>query len=185
LPAVRLVPPVVIVALAGPDLAAGRFLAVVVRVVVRVAALAVDVFSLPAPFDAATGLAADMVLAAAVSALDAVLIALVAAFIACSAVDMVLADEVALVAAVVILVAAEVTFAAAEDTVRAAVAWVTPALAGDFARVAEVRLVLVRDLVLAVVRVVARLRDFAGAVPAGLRRAVLRAAVCTGIDLPP
>jgi hypothetical protein len=53
-------------------------------------------------------------------------------------------------------------------------------LAGD--RLAAVRLELVPVLGRVVVRVVARLRD---PVPAGLRRAVLRAAVCTGIDLPP
>jgi hypothetical protein len=206
-------PPVIRAPLAAVDFAPGRFLAVVVRLAV----LPIEVFRPPAPFDAATTFAADMVLAAAVSALDAVLMALVAAFIACSAVDMVLADEVALVAALVILVAAEVTFAAAEDTVRAAAAWVIPARDGDGVRVAEARLVpvaearralavparrtlivparrvpvaevrrvAVPDLDLAVVRVAALLRDLAGPVPAALRRAVLRAAVCTGIDLPP
>ncbi|HEY5988958.1 MAG TPA: hypothetical protein VIV12_21640, partial [Streptosporangiaceae bacterium] len=112
------VAPVVRVALAVVDFPPDRVLAVVARLAV----LAIEVFSLPAPFDAATGFATDMVLAAAVSALEALLMALVAAFIACRAVDMVLADEVALVAALVILVAAEVTFAAAEDTVRAAAA---------------------------------------------------------------
>jgi hypothetical protein len=206
-------PPVVRAPLAVVDFAPGRAMAVVARL----AAFPIEVLRPPAPFDAATGFAADMVLAAAVSALDAALIALVAAFIACSAVDMVLADEVALVAALVILVAAEVTFAAAEDTVRAAAAWVIPARDGDWARaaetrrapvaearralvvparralvvparrglVAEVRRIVVPDLDLAVVRLAALLRDLAGPVPAALRRAVLRAAVCTGIDLPP
>ena len=77
---------------------------------------------------AATGLAVDMVLAAAVSAFAAVVMALVAVFIACIADDMVLADVVALVAAAVILVAADVTLVAAEETVRAAEAGVAPLL---------------------------------------------------------
>ena len=69
----------------------------------------------------AAGLADDMVLAAAVSALAAVVMALVAVFIACIADDIVLADAVALVAAAVILLAADVTLVAADDTVLAAV----------------------------------------------------------------
>ncbi len=85
---------------------------------------------------AAVGLAADIVLAAAVSALAAVVMALVAVFIACMADDMVLADAVALVAAAVILLAADVTFVAADETVLAATAGV-----------AEVRLVVPRRAV--------------------------------------
>jgi hypothetical protein len=69
---------------------------------------------------AATGFAADMVFAAAVSAFAAVVMALVAVFIACMAEDIVLADDVALVAAAVIFVAADVTLVAADDTVLAA-----------------------------------------------------------------
>jgi hypothetical protein len=128
--AARLVPPVFLaVVLAVLALLAGRFFAVVVRLAVF------EVLSVPVPFAAAIGFTADIVLAAAVSALEAVLMALVAAFIACNAVDMVLADDVALVAALVILVAAELTFAAAEDTVRAAAACVIPVLDGEAARV--------------------------------------------------
>jgi hypothetical protein len=82
---------------------------------------------------AAAGLAADIVLAAAVRAFAAVVMALVAVFIACMADDIVLADAFALVAAAVILLAAEVTLVAADDTVLAATAGV-----------AEVRLVVVR-----------------------------------------
>jgi len=85
-----------------------------------VVALAVPVLDDAVPDAAAAGLAEDIVLAAALSALAAVVMALVAVFMACIAVDIVLADVVALVAAAVILVAAEVTFVAADDTVRAA-----------------------------------------------------------------
>lgn len=68
-----------------------------------------------------------------------------------------------------------------------------PAAAARRVLVAEVRRVLVAEergalipgLDLAVARMPALLRDLTGAVPAALRRAVLRAAVCTGIDLPP
>jgi hypothetical protein len=70
------------------------------------------------------GLAEDIVLAAAVSALAAVIMALVAVFIDFIADDIVWADAVALVAAAVILVAADVTLVAAEDTPLAAVAGV-------------------------------------------------------------
>jgi hypothetical protein len=76
----------------------------------------------------ASGLAVDMVLAAAVSALAAVIMDLVAVFIACIADDIVFADVVALVAAAVILVAADVTLVAAEDTVLAADAGVAELL---------------------------------------------------------
>lgn len=76
----------------------------------------------------AAGLAADMVLAAAVSAFAAVVMDLVAVFIACIADDIVLADDVALVAAAVILVAADVTLVAADDTVLAADAGVAELL---------------------------------------------------------
>jgi hypothetical protein len=75
----------------------------------------------------AAGLAADIELAAELSALAAAVIALVALFTDCMAVDSVRADDVALVAAAVILVAAEVTLVAADETVRAAVAGVEPA----------------------------------------------------------
>jgi hypothetical protein len=86
--------------------------AVVLRAVVR-------------PFElAATGLADDIVLAAAVSAFAAVIMAFVAVFIDFIADDIVCADAVALVAAAVILVAADVTLVAAEDTPLAAVAGV-------------------------------------------------------------
>jgi hypothetical protein len=77
--------------------------------------------------DDAAGLAADMVLAAVVSALAAVVMALVALFMASIAVDIVLADVLARVAAAVILVAAEVTLVAADDTVLAALAGVADA----------------------------------------------------------
>jgi hypothetical protein len=73
---------------------------------------------------AVAGLAADIDLAAAVSALAAVDIALVAVFIALMADDSVLADEFALVAAAVILPAADVTLVAADETVLAAAAGV-------------------------------------------------------------
>ncbi len=73
---------------------------------------------------AVAGLAADIDLAAAVSALAAVDIALVAVFIALMADDSVLADVLALVAAAVILPAAEVTLVAADETVLAAAAGV-------------------------------------------------------------
>ena len=87
---------------------------------------------------AATGFAADIVLAAAVRAFAAVVIALVAVFIARMADDIVLADAVALVAAAVILVAADVTLVAADDTVLAATAGV-----------AEPRVVVARRAVVA------------------------------------
>ncbi|HXW43823.1 MAG TPA: hypothetical protein VEL03_03490 [Streptosporangiaceae bacterium] len=98
---------------------------------------------------AATGLAVDMVLAAAVSAFAAVVMALVAVFMACIADDMVFADDVALVAAAVILVAADVTLVAAEETVRAAVAGVAELLDVELRLV---RAVVLRDLA-AVLRV--------------------------------
>jgi hypothetical protein len=85
--------------------------ALVLRVV-RLAAMAIS------------GLADDIVLAAAVSALAAVIMALVAVFIDFIADDIVCADAVAFVAAAVILVAADVTLVAAEETPRAAVAGV-------------------------------------------------------------
>jgi hypothetical protein len=73
---------------------------------------------------AATGLASDIVLAAAVSAFAAVIMALVAVFIDLMACDIVCAEVVALLAAAVILVAAVVTLVAAEVTFLAAVAGV-------------------------------------------------------------
>ena len=138
-----------------------------------------------AALGAAAGLAADMVFAAAVSALEAMVMALVAAFIACSAVDIVLADEVALVAAAVILVAAEVTFAAAEETVLAAATVVGAVLAA--AGLALTRLLgLAATLGLLVARRIAPVRlARARAVPAEPRRTAVRAVDCRGIDLPP
>ena len=62
----------------------------------------------------------DMALVAVFIACMAVDIVLVAVFIACMALDIVFADEVALVAAAAIWVADEATFTAAEDTVLAA-----------------------------------------------------------------
>ncbi len=137
---------------------------------------------------AATGLADDIVLAAAVSAFAAVIMAFVAVFIDLMAVDIVCADDDALVAAAVILVAAEVTLVAAEDTVLAAVAGV-----------AELRLAVLRpaalerdpverdavdrDAVLrvdreAVLRVVAR-----AAVPLAGFAALLRAVLDVALDV--
>ncbi len=137
---------------------------------------------------AATGLADDIVLAAAVSAFAAVIMAFVAVFIDLMAVDIVCADDDALVAAAVILVAAEVTLVAAEDTVLAAVAGV-----------AELRLAVLRpaalerdpverdavdrDAVLrvdreAVLRVVAR-----AAVPLAGFAALLRAVLGVALDV--
>jgi hypothetical protein len=110
----------------------------------------------------AAGLADDIVLAAAVSALAAVVMALVAVFIACMADDIVFADAVALVAAAVILVAAEVTLVAAEDTVLAADVGVAEL------RLAELRLAVPR---LAVLRLAVLLRAALG------REAVVRDAV--------
>jgi hypothetical protein len=138
-----------------------------------------------AALDAAAGLAADMVFAATVSALEAMVMALVAAFIACRAVDIVLADEVALVAAAVILVAAEVTFAAAEETVLAAATVVGAVLAA--AGLALTRLLgLAATLGLLVARRIAPVRLVrARAVLAEPRRTAVRAVDCRGIDLPP
>ena len=137
---------------------------------------------------AATGLADDIVLAAAVSAFAAVIMALVAVFIDFMAVDIVCADVDALVAAAVILVAAEVTLVAAEDTVFAAVAGV-----------AELRLAVLRPAALerdpverdavdrdavvrvdreAVLRVVAR-----AAVPLAGFAALLRAVLGVALDV--
>jgi hypothetical protein len=137
---------------------------------------------------AATGLADDIVLAAAVSAFAAVIMALVAVFIDFMAVDIVCAEVDALVAAAVILVAAEVTLVAAEDTVFAAVAGV-----------AELRLAVLRPAALerdpverdavdrdavvrvdreAVLRVVAR-----AAVPLAGFAALLRAVLGVALDV--
>jgi hypothetical protein len=85
------------------------------------------------------GFAADIVLAAAVSAFAAVVMALVAVFIACMADDMVLADAVALVAAAVILLAADVTLVAADDTVLAADAGVAELRLAVLLRAAPLR----------------------------------------------
>jgi len=157
---------------------------------------------LRAPADADAG-AAEIVIAAPVSALaadDMVLVAmfiacmavdmvLVAVFIACMAVDMVLADEVALVAAAAIWVADEATFTAAEDTVLAA----TPVVRMLLAPVAAPRtglaaaafaLVLVFCLLAAFLATLLRIAPVR-AVAADLRLTALRAWVCTGIDLPP
>jgi hypothetical protein len=140
------------------------------------------------PAAAATGLADDIVLAAAVSAFAAVIMALVAVFIDFMAVDIVCAEVDALVAAAVILVAAEVTLVAAEDTVFAAVAGV-----------AELRLAVLRPAALerdpverdavdrdavvrvdreAVLRVVAR-----AAVPLAGFAALLRAVLGVALDV--
>ncbi len=137
---------------------------------------------------AATDLADDIVLAAAVSAFAAVIMALVAVFIDFMAVDIVCAEVDALVAAAVILVAAEVTLVAAEDTVFAAVAGV-----------AELRLAVLRPAALerdpverdavdrdavvrvdreAVLRVVAR-----AAVPLAGFAALLRAVLGVALDV--
>jgi hypothetical protein len=97
-----------------------RFAVVLGREVARDRVVLADARDLLVP--AAAGLADDIVLAAAVSALAAVDMALVAVFMAFMADDMVFADAVALVAAAVILLAAEFTLVAAVDTVRAAVA---------------------------------------------------------------
>jgi hypothetical protein len=172
-------------AVAG-DLAAVRDLAVVAfRLTWALAPAGFVVFRPAAFFGAAVllgvaaGLAADIVLAAAVSALAAVVIAFVAAFMAWRAVDIVLADEVAFVAAEVILVAAEVTFAAADETVRAAAAEVGAVLA-------ELGLALERAVRWLVARRVTPLvRVRARAVFAVPRRTGLRAVDCRGIDLPP
>jgi hypothetical protein len=86
----------------------------------------------------AIGLAADMVLAAAVSAFAAVAIDLVAVFIDRMADDIVLAEVVALVAAAVILLAADVTLVAAEDMFLAAAIGVAELLVEELRR-AEVR----------------------------------------------
>jgi hypothetical protein len=87
------------------------------RVRVPVAAGAAEIV-IAAPVSALA--ADDMALVAMFMACMALDIVLVAVFIACMAVDMVFADEVALVAAAAIWVADEATFTAAEDTVLAA-----------------------------------------------------------------
>ena len=105
------------------------------RVRVPVAAGAAEIV-IAAPVSALA--ADDMALMAMFMACMALDIVLVAVFIACIAVDMVFADEVALVAAAAIWVADEATFTAAEDTVLAAAPvvrmlfapWPRPALAG-------------------------------------------------------
>jgi hypothetical protein len=97
---------------------------------------------------AATGLAVDMVLAAAVSAFAAVAMALVAVFMDRMADDIVFADVVALVAAAVILLAADVTLVAAEDTFLAAAIGVAMLLVEELRRAA----VRARDAVLRVDR---------------------------------
>jgi hypothetical protein len=131
-----------------------------------------------------TGLATDIVFAAAVSALVAVVMALVAVFMACSAVDIVLADDVALVAAVVILVAATLTFAAADETVLAAAAVEGAFLAAVRVPPDAPDLALLAGL-LAVLLGAAPLRDPVRARFAVAPRAALRVVRCTGIDLPP
>jgi hypothetical protein len=142
-----------------------------------VVALAVLVLDDAAADAAAAGLAEDIVLAAAVSALAAVVMALVAVFIACIAVDMVFADVLALVAAAVILEAAEVTFVAADDTVRAAEA-VVGVLLDDVERVdlraADGRVLVVLRRLDAVFLAGLALGDFPRVLLTVLRRAVLR-----------
>jgi hypothetical protein len=180
-------------------LAADRCLAVAgalrpVRLAEAVEDAVLDLFALAG---AAAGLAVDMVLAAAVSALDAALIAFVAVFIAARALDMVLADAVALVAADVIFVAAEVTLAAADDTVLAAATCAVARGAADLVRVDVARaagrdrfaaagFAMALDFGLVPARLTtALLRALDRAVFAAPRRAGLRAVVCRGIDLPP
>jgi len=133
---------------------------------------------------AATGLAVDMVLAAAVSAFAAVCMALVAVFIARIADDMVCADDVALVAAAVILVAADVTLVAAEETVRAAEAGVAELLdevlrveRADVLRTPEALLRVALDAVLRARVAVLRVREAVLRV----REAVLRVDRAAGL----
>jgi hypothetical protein len=137
---------------------------------------------------AATGLADDIVLAAAVSAFAAVIMAFVAVFIDLMAVDIVCADDDALVAAAVILVAAEVTLVAAEDTVLAAVAGVVELRLAVLRPAALVRDPVEREAVdrdavvrvdrEAVLRVVAR-----AAVPLAGFAALLRAVLDVALDV--
>jgi hypothetical protein len=168
----------------GPDLAVVLALLALVAVPADLAVvldLAAEVLGV-----AAGALAADIVLAAAVSDLAALVMALVAVFIACMAVDMVLADDVALVAAAVILVAADVTLVAADETVRAATA------ADGALRLAVVRVDLLA-VVLVLACVLGRLAVRLVALPlvdrarslAGVRRVAVRALVRAGTDLPP
>jgi hypothetical protein len=136
---------------------------------------------------AAAGLAADIFLAAALSALAAEVMALVAVLIACRALAMVLADDVALVAADVILVAAEVTCAAADETVLAddtgADERLTAVLLPAFTFAG---LVLAFFLELLMLRLAAlRVTDLVRPELVVLRRAAVRVVVCTGTDLPP
>ena len=164
---------------AALGLAAVRGLAIV-----RAFAFGFAAFFGVAAFGAAAGFADDIVLAAAVSALEAMVMALVAAFIACRAADIVLADVVALVAAAVILVAAEVTFAAAEDTVLAAATVVGAVLAA--AGLAPTRpLGLVATLGLLAACLIAPVRLARARAVFEPRRVALRAVDCRGIDLPP
>jgi hypothetical protein len=137
---------------------------------------------------AATGLADDIVLAAAVSAFAAVIMAFVAVFIDFMAVDIVCADDDALVAAAVILVAAEVTLVAAEDTVLAAVAGVVELRLAVLRPAALVRDPVEREAVdrdavvrvdrEAVLRLVAR-----AAVPLAGFAALLRAVLDVALDV--
>jgi len=123
---------------------------------------------------AATGLASDIVLAAAVSAFAAVIMALVAVFIDLMACDIVCAEVVALLAAAVILVAAVVTLVAAEVTFLAAVAGV-----------AELRLLRLVVLLRAVPEREAVERDAVArdAVPRVDREAVLRVVALAAVPL--
>jgi hypothetical protein len=166
-------------------LATVRVLAAAFGLAARFGAAFFDAAALVTATLGAAGLAADMVFAATVSALEAMIMALVAAFIARRAVDIVLADEVALVAAAVIWVAAEVTFAAAEETVLAAATVVGAVLAA--AGLALTRLLgLAATERLLVARRIAPVRLVrARAVLAEPRRTALRAVDCRGIDLPP
>jgi hypothetical protein len=166
-------------------------LAAVVRPIVRLAVVLLAVFTvldLAAARDtAAAGFAADMVFAATLSALAAVVIALVAVFSASRAVDMVLADDLALVAAWLNLVAAEVTFTAADETVVTADADVGVRLAAVL-RVAFTRVDLVLTFLFGLLapRLTAPpVTDLVRPKLAGLRRAAVRVLVCTGTALPP
>ena len=156
------------------------------RVRVPVAAGAAEIV-IAAPVSALA--ADDMALVAMFMACMALDIVLVAVFIACMAVDMVFADEVALVAAAAIWVADEATFTAAEDTVLVA----APVVRMLFAPVAAPRtgraavafaLVLGFRLLAAFLAALLRIA-LVRAVAADLRLTALRAWVCTGIDLPP
>ena len=199
------VPDLAVPGLAVPDLAVldlaaavfGRaavrdFAAVFGRAAVRDFAA---VFGLAAVFGAvAAGLAADMVLAADVSDLAAVVMAFVALFIACMAADIVLAEDVAFVAAAVIFVAAEVTLVAADETVLTAAAVVGAAAVLRVVLTAVARAPRATRATWAPAFVFGRraarldvlpLVDLVRLALTGLRRAAVRIVVRAGTDLPP